>query len=160
MKPLYRMLTAALVAAALAAPAYAGAARAAATSHAVSMRYSGFIEYLLDATTRWSRDSVRTADAVRGDGTCPGATSASDGTSGPLPASRIGLGTSSDDSSLFRRRRAGSAPARPPSAARIGVLWILEDRRARADLDDLPRYITATRWLTRSTTAMSCEMKR
>jgi hypothetical protein len=37
---------------------------------------------------------------------------------------------------------------------------VAEDRVARADLDDAPRYITATRWLTRSTTAMSCEMKR
>ena len=43
---------------------------------------------------------------------------------------------------------------------RIGMLRIAEHRLARANLDDLPEVMTATRCATRSTTAMSCEMNR
>jgi hypothetical protein len=38
---------------------------------------------------------------------------------------------------------------------RVGVLRIFEDSRTRPISTISPRYMTATRWLTRSTTAMS-----
>ncbi len=44
---------------------------------------------------------------------------------------------------------------------RVRVLRIAEHGSARGPISTIsPRYITATRWLTRSTTAMSCEMNR
>src|SRR6266545_4762756 len=92
---------------------------------------------------------------------CPGPTATSGATTGSSPTVRIGLGTSSDDSSNLRCRRAGSAIGTASISLRVYGCCGFSNTARRGPISTIcPRYMTATRWLTRSTTAMSCEMNK
>src|SRR6185312_772127 len=90
---------------------------------------------------------------------CPGPTSTSGALGGGSSTPRTGLGMSGDDSSIWARLREGSATGTAASNCRVYGCCGEPSTARRGPISTIwPRYMTATRWLTRSTIAMSCEM--